>query len=69
MEVSSKYLIKPYKKRNYYIPEDVEIHNTAADCWVSIFSDVYDLSVLLYEHKGDPLCWPIIQSAGSDISH
>lgn len=69
MEDHSKYLIKPYKKRSYYIPSDIEVHCTAADCWVSIFCQVYDLSGLLYEHKGDPLCWPIIQSAGTDISH
>ncbi|OMJ67742.1 hypothetical protein SteCoe_35022 [Stentor coeruleus] len=69
MAETSKHLIKPYKKRNYYIPEDVEVHCTAADCWVSFFYKVYDLSTLLHEHRGDPLCWPIIQAAGSDISH
>lgn len=65
----SKYLMKPYKKRNYYIPEDIEVHCTAVDCWVSIFNKVLDLSPLLFEHRGDPLCYPIIQNAGSDISH
>jgi Cytochrome b5-like Heme/Steroid binding domain len=69
MEDSRKYLMKPYKKRSYYIPEDVMYHNTASDCWVSFFYEVYDLSTLLYEHKGDPLCWPIIQAAGTDISN
>ena len=66
---NSKFLKKPYKKRRFYIPADVEVHNTATDCWVSFFNQVYDLSVLLFEHRGNPLCWPIIQSAGSDISH
>ena len=69
MEESSKYLIKPYKRREYYISEDIEVHCTAADCWVSIFHKVYDLSPLLHERRGEALCWPIIQAAGTDISH
>jgi hypothetical protein len=69
MADNAKYLIKPYRRRNFYIPEDVEVHCRAFDCWVSFFHHVYDLSSLLHEHRGDPLCWPIIQAAGSDISH
>ena len=69
MAENSKWLLKPYKKRSYYIPEDVEIHCTSVDCWVSFFHKVFDLSPLLFEHRGDPLSWPIIQVAGSDISH
>jgi len=74
MSEEGKWIPKQYKKRRYYIPADVEVHNTAYDCWVSFFNGVYDLTPLLHEYRGncylgDPLCQPIIQAAGTDISH
>jgi hypothetical protein len=64
-----KHVPKIYSSRRCYIPADVEQHSTAVDCWVSYFHKVYDLSPLLLQHKGDPLCTPIIQAAGTDITH
>lgn len=69
MSGDSKFLPKAYKRRRFYIPADVEVHNTAFDCWVSFFNEVYDLTPLLHQHRGDPLCQPIIRVAGTDISH
>eukprot|EP00640_Fibrocapsa_japonica_P003996 CAMPEP_0113940440 /NCGR_PEP_ID=MMETSP1339-20121228/6568_1 /TAXON_ID=94617 /ORGANISM="Fibrocapsa japonica" /LENGTH=225 /DNA_ID=CAMNT_0000944271 /DNA_START=56 /DNA_END=733 /DNA_ORIENTATION=+ /assembly_acc=CAM_ASM_000762 len=54
--------------RRYYTPDDVAVHNSAEDCWVSIYHVVYDLSPLIKEHRG-PLAQPIIDAAGRDISH
>ncbi len=38
------YLPKPYKKRRYYIKEELERHNTANDLWICFFNDIYDLT-------------------------
>ena len=69
MNSDLKQVPKPYIRRRYYIPEDVQKHNTAADCWVSYFHKVYDLSALLLQYRADPLCNPLIQAAGTDITH
>ena len=69
MNQDLKQVPKAYARRRYYIPDDVQKHNTAVDCWVSYFHKVYDLSSLLLQHRADPLCNPIIQAAGTDISH
>jgi hypothetical protein len=64
-------LPKPYKLRRFYTPEEIALHQTADDCWVSFFSGVYDLSKLLADNQatqGD-LCVPIAKVAGTDISH
>ena len=37
----------------YFTPDEVSMHNCAADCWVSIFENVYDLTTLLEENKGE----------------
>ena len=55
------------KKRRYYTPNEVSMHNIAEDCWVSIFGKVYDLSAFLSKHEG-PLAQPIVNFAGQDIS-
>ena len=55
------------KKRRYYTPNEVSMHNIAEDCWVSIFGKVYDLSPFLSANEG-PLAQPIINFAGQDIS-
>lgn len=59
---------KEYKLKRFYTPADVAKHNLAHDCWVSYFGNVYDLTPLLAEYSG-PLATPIIEAAGSDISH
>ena len=56
------------KRRRFYTPAEVALHNCAEDCWVSIFNKVYDLTEFIGKNRG-PLAQPIIQAAGSDISH
>lgn len=58
----------PFKKRRYYTPNEVKIHNSANDCWVSIFHEVYDLTELIQLNYG-VFTDPIIQAAGTDITH
>ena len=64
-------LPKPYKLRRYYTPSEVSRHNSHNDCWVSFFLGVYDLTKLLADNRDSQsaLCIPIIQAAGSDITH
>ena len=64
-----KNLPAPYKIRNYYIPSEVAVHNTADNCWVSMFNQVYDLTKLIQENYANPLCDPIVLAAGTDITH
>eukprot|EP00747_Dinoflagellata_sp_TGD_P162287 gnl/TRDRNA2_/TRDRNA2_179721_c0_seq1.p1 gnl/TRDRNA2_/TRDRNA2_179721_c0~~gnl/TRDRNA2_/TRDRNA2_179721_c0_seq1.p1 ORF type:complete len:283 (+),score=54.55 gnl/TRDRNA2_/TRDRNA2_179721_c0_seq1:115-849(+) len=59
---------KEYEISRYYTPSDVAKHNLYHDCWVSFFGSAYDLTPLLAEYDG-PLAQPIINAAGSDISH
>ncbi|XP_064642922.1 cytochrome b5 domain-containing protein 1-like [Lineus longissimus] len=53
----------------YFTPNEVCIHNTIDDIWVSFLGKVYDLTPLCSRFKGDVLLKPIIASAGKDISH
>ena len=46
----------------------MKAHNTASDLWVSFLGDVYDLTRLVEEHAGE-LAKPILEAAGTDISH
>jgi len=59
---------KEYTLKRYYTAADVAPHSSSHDCWVSYFGNVYDLTPLLAEYDG-PLASPIIDAAGSDISH
>ena len=52
----------------YFTAEEIAMHNTADDCWVSIYEKVYDLTRLIKENR-DLLADPIINAAGSSISH
>lgn len=52
----------------YYTMEEISFHSNPEDCWVSIFDDVYDLSSLILENRG-PLVAPLIEAAGTSISH
>ncbi|OMJ65268.1 hypothetical protein SteCoe_38657 [Stentor coeruleus] len=60
---------KPFKKRRYYIPEEVEEHNKAVDCWVSFSNEVYNISSLIQANQGKPECQSLIKAAGADITH
>jgi cytochrome b involved in lipid metabolism len=57
----------PYKRRRYYTPQEVRQHNTANDCWVSFFNEVYDLTNLIQMNYSS-LVDPLIKRAGTDIS-
>lgn len=65
---SRRDLPKPFKKRRYYTRADVA-ENGRPNCWVSFFSAVYDLAPLVAEHKKDPMAVPIIEAAGTDMTH
>ena len=64
----AKHLPKPFKLRRYYTPTEIGLHNTADDCWVSFFNEVYNLSKLIQDNYSDE-CRTIIKAAGNDITH
>ncbi len=37
----------------YYTPNEVSVHNTLEDLWVSFLGNVYDLTPLVQKHKGE----------------
>lgn len=43
----NQHIAKPYRLKRYYTPADVAAHNTANDCWVTFFNEVYDLSKII----------------------
>lgn len=51
----------------YYSSSEVAEHSVSADCWVSFFGKVYNLTDLIAENKGI-LTDPILKFAGQDIS-
>lgn len=53
----------------FFTPNEVAVHNTLKDCWVSFLGKVYDLTPLCERYQGDVLLKPIVGSAGKDISH
>jgi hypothetical protein len=55
-------------KRRMYTPEELSVHNTAKDCWVSIFYRVFDLSAVIAKNRG-PLTQPIIDVRLSRALH
>jgi cytochrome b involved in lipid metabolism len=67
-ETDNKNYPPPYKKKRYYTPEEVRVHNTANDCWVSFFNEVFDLTELI-DANFTNLMDPIIKNAGTDITH
>ena len=42
--ISKKDLPAPSRKHRYYTPDEVKVHNSANDCYVSIFYEVYDFA-------------------------
>ena len=68
----TKQVPKPFKIRRYYTPEEVALHNTADDCWLSFFGYVFDMTKLLTKSRMDgqaELCVPIEAAAGTDITN
>jgi len=57
------------KRPKYYTPNEVSVHNTPKDLWVSFLGKVYNLTPLCQQFAGDTLLRPIITAAGKDISH
>merc|ERR1712131_449149 len=57
------------KRSRYYTPNEVALHNTPNDLWVSFLGKVFDLTVLVENNKGNELIAPILAVAGQDISH
>ncbi|KAH6560162.1 hypothetical protein BASA50_000623 [Batrachochytrium salamandrivorans] len=53
----------------YFTPDEVMLHDSSDDCWVSFLGLVYDLTRLVTENQGSPLLLPILKNAGKDISH
>ncbi|RDD39416.1 Cytochrome b5 domain-containing protein 1 [Trichoplax sp. H2] len=53
----------------YFTPNEVSIHTTIDDLWISFLGKVYNLTPLCNQYSGDLLLKPVIQSAGKDISH
>jgi cytochrome b involved in lipid metabolism len=56
-------------RSKYYTPNEVALHNTPSDLWVSFLGKVYDLTELILQNKGNELIAPIMAVAGQDISH
>jgi len=66
---TATHIPRPYKLRNYYTPSEVAKHSTSSDLWVSLFDKVFDLTLLINKHHTQPECDPIVQAAGTDITH
>ncbi len=64
----AKHLPAPFKLRRYYMPGEVGTHNTANDCWVSLFGDVLDITQLVQTHYTAE-AEPLVKAAGTDITH
>ncbi|KAK9806145.1 hypothetical protein WJX72_003194 [[Myrmecia] bisecta] len=56
------------KRRRYYTPAEVALHNSPRDCWVSFLGGVYDVTDLI-QAEDTPAAQPIIDAAGTDVSH
>lgn len=54
--------------QRFYTPAEVASHDRFDDIWVSYFHKVYDLTELVQNNAG-PLTQPIVDAAGTDISH
>ena len=54
--------------QGYYTPDEIKAHNRIDDLWVSMFGKVCDLTKLVAANPGS-LVQPIIDAAGTDISH
>ena len=54
--------------QRYYTSAEIAMHNTADNLWVTMFGKVHNLTQLVAENPGH-LVQPIIEAAGTDISH
>ena len=51
---------------NQYTLEDISNHNTENDCWICIYTTVYDITDFLNEHPGGKSL--LLQVAGQDAT-
>jgi hypothetical protein len=58
-----------FTKKRFYTWADIEPHSFAHDLWVVLFGKVLDLTELVQSHVASPLCQPLIDFAGKDVSH
>ena len=62
--ISKKDLPAPAIKHRYYTPEEVKVHNSVNDCYVSMLYEVFDLIKFIQENYSS-LMEPIIKAAGT----
>lgn len=53
----------------YFTTEEVARHNCTEDCWVSIYSNVFDVTQLIASNPDRQLSAPLLKAAGSSVSH
>ena len=46
----TQYLPVKSIKQRYYTLEEVYTHNTANDCWIILFAEVYNLTTFIQEN-------------------
>ncbi len=49
-------------------PEELKVHNTAADCWISVNDSIYDISRFIKEHEDKCKEMKLIDACGSDAT-
>ena len=49
-EIPKTNLPAPSRQHRYFTPDEVKEHNTANDCYVSIFNEVFDLTNFIQEN-------------------
>lgn len=64
-----QYLPVKQPKQRFFTAEEVSNHNTANDCWVVLFGEVYDLTAIVQKNIANPLTTPLLQAAGTDITY
>lgn len=56
-------------RNTYFLPEEVSIHNTNQDCWLTIHGVVKNVTRLIKQFQDTNLIKPIIREAGQDVSY
>lgn len=61
--------LKNKKCLQFFTPNEVVVHNSGNDCWVSFLGLVRDLTPLIQKYINSPSIKPILAFAGKDISN
>eukprot|EP00898_Chlorokybus_atmophyticus_P006209 jgi/Chlat1/658/Chrsp103S01060 len=56
------------RQREWYTPDEVSLHCTSSNCWLSFLGIVVDLTQLIQSHPEGVLARPIVENAGRDVS-